>query len=196
MHIQTHNSLSQQCPSAVSFIGVPCYYTNWINSSYSFSILTIRSVSHRFPVSYLHGWIQTYMFLHMYPIPLKLGRKKVTYVWRKKSVCGRAAFAKYMVSHFTEQLEQMNHQAIPQVFISILEHGHSVSCLICVVHLNRHVKKYVMWKVCLLNCPSLIMVFPSISVSSHPPHPSPPTSPFPTSPFMKTLPLWGGMFCH
>lgn len=84
MHIQTHNSLSQQCPSAVSFIGVPCYYTNWINSSYSFSILTIRSVSHRFPVSYLHGWIQTYMFLHMYLIPLKLGRKKKWHMSEEK----------------------------------------------------------------------------------------------------------------
>lgn len=35
-------------------------------------------------------------------------------------------------------------------------------------------QKYVMWKVCLLKCASLIMVFPSISVSPHPLHPSPP----------------------
>lgn len=95
-------------------------------------------------------------------------------------VCGHAASAKYMVSHFTEQLEQMNHQAVPLVFKSILAHRHSVSCLICVVHLNRHVKKYVMWKVCLLKCASLIMVFPSISVSP-PPHPTPPSSPSPTA---------------
>lgn len=91
----------------------------------------------------------------------------------KIKVCGHAASAKYMVSHFTEQLEQMNHQAIPQVFKSILAYRHSVSCLICVVHLNRHVKKYVMWKVCLLKCASLIMVFPSISVPPPPPSPSP-----------------------
>lgn len=91
-------------------------------------------------------------------------------------VRGHAASAKYMVSHFTEQLEQMNHQAVPLVFKSILAHRHSVSCLICVVHLNRHVKKYVMWKVCLLKCASLIMVFPSISVP-----PTPPSSPSPTA---------------
>ena len=78
-----------------------------------------------------------------------------------------------MVSHFKEQLEQMNHQAIPQIFKSILAHRHSVSCLICVVHLSRHVKKYVIWKVYLLKCASLIMVFPSISVSPHPFHPPP-----------------------
>lgn len=93
-------------------------------------------------------------------------------------VRGHAASAKYMVSHFTEQLEQMNHQAVPLVFKSILAHRHSVSCLICVVHLNRHVKKYVMWKVCLLKCASLIMVFPSISV---PPTPTPTSSPSPTA---------------
>lgn len=188
--MQTHNSLSQQCLSAVSFIGVPSCYTNWINSSYSFSISTIRTVSHRFFVSYLHGWIQTDMFLHMYPFLLKLQEKKekknMTYVWRKNKVCGHAASAKYMVSHFTEQLEQMNHQSIPQVFKSILAHRHSVSCLICVVHLNRHVKNYVMWRVCLLKFASLIMVFPSISESSS----SPPLT------LMKTLPLWGGMFYH
>lgn len=57
--MQTLNFLSQQCPSAVSFIGVPSCYTNWINSSYSFSISTIRTVSQRFSVSYLHDWIQT-----------------------------------------------------------------------------------------------------------------------------------------
>lgn len=178
--MQTHNFLSQQCPSAVSFIGVPSYYTNWITSSYSFSISTTRTVSHRFSVSYLHGWMQISRFLHMYPIPLKLGteKKSMTYVWRKKiKVCGHAASAKYMVSHFTEQLEQMNHQAIPQVFKSISAHRRSVSCLVCVVHLNRHVKKYVMWKVCLLKCASLIMVFPSISVSP----PTPFTLPHPLS---------------
>lgn len=38
------------------------------------------------------------------------------------------------------------------------------------LHLNRHVKKCVMWKVCLVRCASLIMGFPSIPVS---PHPSP-----------------------
>lgn len=31
-------------------------------------------------------------------------------------VCGHAASAKYMLSHFTEQLEQMNHQVIPAGF--------------------------------------------------------------------------------
>lgn len=111
-------------------------------------------------------------------------------------VCGHAASAKYMVSHFTEQLEQMNHQAVPLVFKFILAHRHSVSCLICVVHLNRHVQKYVMWKVCLLKCASLIMVFPSISVS----HPlRPPPSPFhedPTSLGRDVLPLkLHGEFC-
>lgn len=117
-------------------------------------------------------------------------------------VCGHAASAKYMVSHFTEQLEQMNHQAVPLVFKSILAHRHSVSCLICVVHLNRHVKKYVMWKVCLLKCASLIMVFPSISVSPPPtpPHPlHPPPPPFhedPTSLGRDVLPLkLHGEFC-
>lgn len=142
--MQTHNSLSQQCllvSCPVSFIAVSSYYTKWINSSCSFPISTIRTVSHRFFVFYLHGWIWTYMFLHLYPIPLKSGRpkkKNMTYV------CGHAASAKYMVSHFTEQLEQMNHQAVPLDFKSILAHRHSVSCLICVVHLNRHVKKCVM----------------------------------------------------
>lgn len=122
----------------------------------------------------------------------------MTYVWRKKiKVCGHAASAKYMVSHFTEQLEQMNHQAIPQVFKSILGHRRSVSCLICVVHLNRHVKKYVMWKVCLLKCASLIMVFPSISVSPHPLHPPPPLfHEDPTSLGRDVLPLkLHGEFC-
>lgn len=114
-------------------------------------------------------------------------------------VRGHAASAKYMVSHFTEQLEQMNHQAVPLVFKSILAHRHSVSCLICVVHLNRHVKKYVMWKVCLLKCASLIMVFPSISVPP-PPHPlHPPPLPFhedPTSLGRDVLPLkLHGEFC-
>lgn len=77
----------------------------------------------------------------MYPIPLKL---KETYVRGEKKVCGHAASAKYMVSHFTEQLEQMNHQAVTQVFKSISAHRHSASCLVRVVHLNRHVRKYVM----------------------------------------------------
>lgn len=81
-----------------------------------------------------------------------------------------------MVSHFTEQLEQMNHQSIPKVFKSILAHRHSVSCLMCVVHLNRHVRTYVMWRVCLLKSASLIMVFPSISESL--PHPPPSWRPY------------------
>lgn len=114
------------------------------------------------------------MFLHMYPFLLKLQKKNGKKPWHmseeKNTVCGHAASAKYMVSHFTEQLEQMNHQSIPQVFKSILAHSHSVSCLICVVHLNRHVKNYVMWRVCLLKCASLIMVFPSISESSWRPY--------------------------
>lgn len=62
-----HNSLSQQCQSAVSFIGVPGYYTTWINSSYSFLISTIRTVSHNFSVLYL---------LHM-SSAFKVGEKKL-----------------------------------------------------------------------------------------------------------------------
>lgn len=43
--------------------------------------------------------------------------------------------------------------------------------------LNGHVQECVMWKVCLLQCASLIMVFPSISVS----HTLPPSLlPYPT----------------
>lgn len=184
--MQKYSSLSQQCLSAVSFIGVPSCYTNWINSSYSFSISTIRTVSHRFSVVFTRLGSDQHVSAHV-PNPFKVKGEKTWQMSKEKNkVCGHAASAKYMVSHFTEQLEQMNHQAIPQIFKSILAHRHSVSCLICVVHLNRHVKKYVMWKVCLLKCASLIMVFPSISVSP---------TPF-TPPLMKTLPLWGGMFCH
>ena len=124
--------------------------------------------------------LHVYICLHINPIPLKLRAEKT---WQmseggkkqknKILVCGHAASAKNMVSHFTKQLEEMNHQAIPQVFKSILAHRHSVSCLKCAVHLNRLVKMYVMWKVCLVKCASLIIVFPSISVS-------PCSSPFPT----------------
>lgn len=142
--MQTHNSLSQQCLLAscpVSFIAVSSYYTNWINSSCSFSISTNRTVSPRVFFLSLLGRVQTYTSLHSYPVTSKLRRpkkKNMTYV------CGHAASAKYMVSHFTEQLEQMNHQAVPLVFKFILAHRRSVSCLICVVHLTRHVQKYVM----------------------------------------------------
>lgn len=67
--------------------------------------------------------------------------------------------------------------------------------------LNGHVQECVMWKVCLLQCASLIMVFPSISVSHTLPPSFPPTLPYPPPslprrPLTKTLPLWGGMFCH
>lgn len=183
--MQTLNFLSQQCPSAVSFIGVPSCYTNWINSSYSFSISTIRTVSQRFSVSYLHDWIQTdHVSAHVL-VPFEVTGDERWHDTRLKKKT-KSASAKYMVSRFTGKLEQMIHQSIPQVFKSILAHRHSVSCLICVVHLNRHVRNYVMWRVCLLKCASLIMVFPSISESSR----SPPLTP------MKTLPLWGGMFYH
>lgn len=116
--MQTHNSLSQQCLSAVSFTGVPSCYTNWINSSYSFPITTIRAVSQSifFPALRLHSWVQ--VCAHV-PDPFKVKREKnMTDVERRKkqpktSVCGRDACAKYMVSRFTEQLEQMNHRRIP-----------------------------------------------------------------------------------
>lgn len=62
--------------------------------------------------------------------------------------------AKYMVSHFTEWLGQMNHRGRPRPGSDIL-----------FPVLNAHVQECVMWKVCLLQCASLIMVFPSISVS-------------------------------
>lgn len=81
--MQTHNSLSQQCLSAVSFTGVPSCYTNWINSSYSFPITTIRAVSQSifFPrCVYTVG----YKFAHMYPIPLKLREKKYDRCRKKK----------------------------------------------------------------------------------------------------------------
>lgn len=193
-----HNFLSQQCQSAVSFIGVPGYYTTWTNSSYSFLISTIRTVSHNFSVLYL---------LHMSSAfkvgekKFKKAKKKIKHdicLKKKIKVCGHPASARYMVSHFTEQLEQMNHQAVPQVFKSILAHRHSVSCLICVVHLSRHVKKYVMWKVYLLKCASLIMVFPSISVSPPTPFtlPPPPSHEDPTSLGRDVLPLkLHGEFC-
>lgn len=98
-----------------------------------------------------------------------------------------------MVWHFTEQLEQMSHGVMPQVFKSILALRRPASCLVCVVHLNRHVKQNVMWKVCLLKCASLIMVFPSISVSPlHPPTlftPFTPSHEDPTSLGRDVLPL-------
>lgn len=65
----------------------------------------------------------------------------------------------------------------------------SSSCLICVVHLNRHVKKYVMWKVCLVKCASFNNGF-SVYLCI------PTLFTLPYIPFVKTLPLWGGMFCH
>lgn len=192
--MQTHNSLSQQCLSAVSFTGVSSCYANWTKYSYSFSISIIQTFSHHFSVSYLHAWIQTSMFLFHVNDLFKVKDKKhdrcLKRRRKKNKVCGHAAFAKYMVWHFTERLEQMNHQVILQVFKSIFAHRHSVSCLICVVHLNRHVKKYVIWKVCLLTCASSIMVFPSISVSPTPPFTPPnPSHEDPTSLGRDVLPL-------
>lgn len=148
--MQTHNSLSQQCllvSCPVSFIAVSSYYTKWINSSCSFSISTIRTVSHRFFFCVCVLFTRLDLDLHvsaLVPNPFKVRETKKNPPKNMTYVCGHAASAKYMVSHFTEQLEQMNHQAVPLVFKSILAHRHSVSCLICVVHLNRHVKKYVM----------------------------------------------------
>lgn len=71
--------------------------------------------------------------------------------------------------------ELSSHPAGFQIYLSA-----QTFCFLCVVHLNRHVKEYVMWKVCLLKYASLIMVFPSISVSTtrstipHPLHSPPP----------------------
>lgn len=163
----------------VSFITVSSYYTNWINSSYS-------QQSELLPiVCLLFTWrIQTRSFLPLYSITRQGDPRKTT--WHISVDMQRLPNIWY---HTLLQREQMSHQAVPLVLKSILAHRRSVSCPVCVVHLNRHVRKYVMWKVCLLKCASLIMVFPFISVP-------PPSSPSLHHPLMKTVPLWGGMLCH
>lgn len=92
--------------------------------------------------------------------------------------------------HTLEQLEQMNHQAVPLVFKSISPHGHSVSCPACVVHLNRRVKRVRNVKSV---CSGLIMIFPFISSPSLPPSLLPSHSPSlhedPTSLGRDVLPL-------
>lgn len=139
------------------------------------------------------------MFLHMYPIPLKLSRgKNMTDAWRKNQSLWTCCICQiYGITLYGAAWADESSSAILQVFKFISAYRHSVSCLICVVHLNRHVKKYVMWKVCLLKCASLIMVFPSISVSPHPLHPPPPPShEDPTSLGRDVLPLkLHGEFC-
>lgn len=77
--MQTHNSLSQQCLLAscpVSFIAVSSYYTNWINSSCSFSISTNRTVSPRVFFLSLLGWVQTYTSLRLVPSHIKVKETK------------------------------------------------------------------------------------------------------------------------
>lgn len=59
-----------------------------------------------------------------------------------------AASSKYMVSHFAERLEHMNHQTDPPFLKNILmsnpvsARGRSASCLVFVVHSEKvcHVK--------------------------------------------------------
>lgn len=57
-----------------------------------------------------------------------------------------------------------------QVFKSVLGSRHTFppSCVCCALKQTHTHQKSVMWKVCLLKCACLIMVFPSISVSPPP----------------------------
>lgn len=111
----------------------------------------------------------------------------------------RAMSAKYMVSHFAERLEQMNNQAVPPFFFCFCRLPSRradvllpASCVLCT-------QKSMSCEKCLLKCASLLMVFPSISVSPplHPLHlPPPPYHEDPTSLGRDVLPLkLHGEFC-
>lgn len=119
------------------FQSVSSFYANFF-TSYLFSSSTIEIASHPCLCRlYTVGLRQT---CFMYPMSL-VRKKKHAICLKEKKNQSQCASAKYMISHFTEQFEQMNHQAIPQVLKSIFVHRHYVSCLISP---NRHVKKYVM----------------------------------------------------